>query len=182
MKRRKKRMRICMQMGVFHGVYASCKKMTELESEEQIFYFKMSKIVGRKYIKDILKYVYRNNGRRISRFARHYRFSAIYSAKHCTPVGCRVSGRIENGKNTFYFLSQLGKKYVKKVLGYKADDIVEERVQITTSYTSSWKPNGLHYMEELNDTGRKSILITGNEKYQREDMYGRYKESYTRIR
>ena len=170
-------------MGVFNGVYAACKKMTELKSEEQIFYIRMSKIVERKHMKDILKYVYRNERVRNGQICAALQIQSNLLSKALHPlldVDCLI--RFGTGKNTFYSLSLFGKNYVRKVLGYTANDIVEERVPVLASYTTPRRTSVLQYMDEPHSLNGRSFVSTGSDKYQREDMYGRDKENYTGIR
>lgn len=129
-------------MGLFNGVYQSYAGMLPHYNEEEIFNFRMSGIIERAHVKDVVVYLY-DHGK-----AQH---KAICEAVQITPsqlsrvmdilsdINCVNVIAYSKYKN--YTLTKYGEKYVKVILGHQKKEIVDTEYVLVTGIKPRLKMN-----------------------------------------
>lgn len=135
-------------MGIFNGSYNVLRNMISHQSEEKTFHYKMSVIVGLKYMKEILQYLYEHEYAQNKNICSYLNIAPnqLYKQmKKLIDAGC--INRYPVGKNVFYSLTKQGKKYVKNVLGCKRNAEVYGEAVIVEGFN---KFNGRCFIDEKN--------------------------------
>lgn len=141
-------------MGFFNGVFNACKGFTGWQNEEAIFTVQMSKIIERKGMKEILRYLYQHDDVQNKKLCDVFSIAPNLLHKRLEPlitVNCVT--RYSVGKYAFYSLSVFGKNYVKNILGYKKDEAMDMQYMHKAQYKEiRKKESNINYKKrELSD-------------------------------
>lgn len=125
-------------LGKFNGAFGIYKNIINQQSEEKIFTVRMSKVIERKGVKKILRYLYEHEYAQNKIICEALTLEPNLLNKKMKPliaVGCVE--RIVTGKYVFYALSVYGKRYVKNTLGFIGNKILDTNYANVTFYAET---------------------------------------------
>lgn len=139
------------QIGVFNGIQQSYKALLPQQNSEKIFNARMARIIERKNFKDIIRSIYQRESIQNKRLCELTGIKPNVlnpKMKALSDAGCV---KIKNiGKNSFYSLSDNGKRYARNILGCKKDAVTVDAISV------SCDNDGLDRISEIRYTRTQS--------------------------